>query len=134
MTHVSPEFSINRRRYLREPNEETASVVLGVWPFRRTLPCTLRNLSDTGASIELHEDHLDDGEKVTLHYLSKTQSPEGIDWEIFPVTGTVIRHGLPSIYALRFSPNLPEQIQNHRARPRKIIAGLRRFLAHRAAI
>lgn len=124
MTNASPESSVNRRRYARDAREQAAQIVLGIWPLHRTLPCRLHNLSDTGASIEFREERLQHGQRVTLLYPAETQHPHGAQAEHLPLSGTVIRNGLPSTYALSFSSTLPEQIQHQSVRTRKILAGL----------
>jgi len=86
------------------------------------------DLSDIGAAIEIKNIALAVGQNATLRFPAKSTLKAGGPVDRYPLTGIVVRNGVPDHYGLRFSPTVPEQIRSLDARPRKIIAGVGIFV------
>jgi len=116
---ISPE----RRRYPRTSRSDAATIIIGKWPLQETLDCQVRDLSDIGAAIEVRNATLTTGQTATIRVKAKATLKDRVHVGVYSLKGTVVRNGVPHQYGLRFSPTVPEQINEITVRPRKILAG-----------
>ncbi len=130
--HVLPVKDVvanEQRRYPRLVSTERTRIKAGRWPLRNSHKAVVRDLSETGALVELdYGTTLQVGERVRLHVSVQADRAQSTSVASFPIFGTVIRKESRHLYGLRFTQTVAEQVQNKLSVPRKIFAGSGIFL------
>ncbi|HAM35747.1 MAG TPA: family 2 glycosyl transferase [Elusimicrobia bacterium] len=116
----------DRRRYPRALSDAPGEIILnGWWPRRLRLPLHVRDVSATGMGLRVSPlDPLRTASRAAVRWdIPSAMSPSGSPIRL-RVTGTLLPRGDSGSCGFRFDRLLDEQLREHQARRRKLMAAL----------